>query len=139
MVRGRERREGERREREREGGREGWRVQKVGLSSKARIDPEISAFSVYHQNIAINKSFLFLNQSCSNLNYALPDMPTTTPENFRQNGAGTWEEIDHIQTYRQTTRISPPLSHARIMHTPASCTLSSNFFYPSPSLRSALG
>ena len=134
MERGRERREGERREREREGGREGWRVQKVGLSSKARIDPEISAFSVYHQNIAINKSFLFLNQSCSNLNYALPDMPTTTPENFRQNGAGTWEEIDYVHTDR-------PREFHPLCHTPALCTqfLSSNFSYPSPERSSGLG
>ena len=59
------------------------------------------------------------------MNYALPDMSTTTPENFRQNGAGSWEEIGYIHTDH---RNSPPLSHARIIHTISFF----QFFIPKP-------
>ena len=100
--------------------------QKRHLFGFPRNSSKICYFFNMSQNVAINKNFVYFNRSCSNLNYALPDMSTTTPENCRQNGAGTWEEIDYIQTYRQTTGIHP------LSHTLALCTqsISSNFSYP---------
>ena len=81
--------------------------------------------------MAVNKSFLYLNISQSYRNYAMPYMTPTYPENIRLVGPSSWEEIAHIQTYRQTAhRNSTPLS--RIMHV-ANCL----FFIPKPrSLRS---
>ena len=117
-----------------------WTVKRIKVSQhtqaqgKDRITIEFTAFFTMPRKVPINKSFLYLNQSCSNLNYALPDMSTTTPENFRQNGAGTWEEIDYIQTDR-------PQEFYPLCHIHALCTQShfSHFSYPSHLLRSGLG
>ena len=88
------------------------------------ISTQIRAFSLYQQNVAINKSFLYINGSCPNLNYALPNGCPTTPKNFRQNGAGTWEEIDYIQTYR------PQEFHP--LHTHNAYNSYCQFFIPKP-------
>ena len=72
----------------------------------------------YPSPVPINKSFyVYINESCSNLNYTFPDRCPTSHENFRQYGAGTWEEIDYVHS--QTDRpqeLYPPVTHTHYAH-----------------------
>merc|ERR1712079_294928 len=70
-----------------------------------------SNFFSISQKGPTNKKILFINISNSNRNSALPHMSPTYPEKMSLLGPSSWEEIAHIQTYRQTTGIHPP-SHS---------------------------
>ena len=82
------------------------------------------------QKGASNKSFLSLNISRSYLNYALPHMTPTYPENIRLLGPRSWEEIESQQTTdRLPTRIHHP-SHSPPHNT---CNSFLSIFYTKPS------
>ena len=86
-----------------------------GSDEKYSMKSKKVTFSSVIQKMATKESFLYLNISQPYWNYAMPYMTPTYPENIRLVGPSSWEEIAHIQTYRQTAhRNSTPLS--RIMH-----------------------
>ena len=89
------------------------------------------------QNMAANKSFLYLNISQSYRNYAMSYMTPTYPENIRLVGPSSWEEMRNQNTTDRPQDSYPLLSHICAIHFSVHFYSILSIFYTQASLRSA--